>query len=1386
LRWATGAIGRDFGQVVERYPHLVAAVGPHAAYALVTGGRVLGALFTPMTFHDLATLGFRGAWRVMRERASLTGALTELRAGWSGHGWLSAAEVGAGLLHGTQDTGRHARDAWWHEPPPAPVLPGTGKTGVAQIPVALRNEQLSTLALVMPVLHRDEEREAKDLARVIAEERGGLPLLELAGGAPVLDPRGTGTSGRRLWTPPGSPRPSAMPAFQERGLPAQEGEQHTPLVSAPPDQVPLEQQLAEYNTSVGYMSTDSGLLLSVTSVLRSEAVRRLQNAGLRDIARLLPGDSGALAAPHGISTVQTVADTHPAPEAPRVPTDDVVAGRGTAFAPPAAPPREGTVTDPVTGAVSAETIAVRGQFGKRTGEYWKIDHAAGTAVKVNAAGAVRTERFDTAAVKSSPTGQLMLTVPGGIEGDVVLFAREVLEDGRILHLHTDAAGRVRWTEVDATTGRASRHGTRIWNHDLRTYRDTLTHSWLPFYGYEIRHYTKSLDGGLVRAEKHDDGSWTWQRFDKNGGKVLSGTRTWTGSRIGFTDTYHDPLTHRQSIAQHYGDTWPLTAPHRNRRYLEHALIRDEASGEFRADPVEYLAQGVATAKTEWREHLAGGATLKVVRLSDTRPPAFFWKRRVGGNPFQGFFSNLFAGESLYRLHYWTETQASGGVLCGVRLLASGGSWRDIDEYGRLVRESRKLEDGRTIEAGRSATDPDKWAPAPDFPAPHVHRRSPYPYQLYWRDSKGADPADPASSGIRHVTGPTEWRDVFTDSVGEERIARLAHGKRVREYLAEFPPKDTPAGNRSGIWVEKNPRMQITGRRDRWDDLYIEAYGSPVRATWTWRAYTAGDPARPVGEGIRKQNRGSLFSSTWDDSYTDFLRTPGGVGVPVRMRNATDRGDTWINAMPSADGTHWTWQRITADGTVQSSGIRTYTDTVEGHWSDTINGTEIRYRHGGPVREFHCTPAAPRPTTPPQPGSLAALLATSAHHFHATSAPTPGVTVDRGVWKEFDSGRVLRERKLVDPERRRYREVDHQWYQWREYHNGRLVEQRTIDGRVWRTDAYGPRHTRDVTKLPVYASLPPVRGEVGLDGERSWHLIGREVNYFGLAPELRGIWRTVRDAWAEPWTGVRGGESVPLPMWQRQVRDKLLTFASSYALGFTGTLAAYAAEYHTLNAKAVEKALFNGAVSGILTSAVSLAYDTTRLGTLKLYAGNLDWGLSQNLSRKMLTESWETDLGIRLFPKRWRGATYIYADYLATGALSAFVTGSADAAIFGVNGHRRTGSDALTAGLWTAAATAVTGVSSGLAQNIWHFLAAGRLYSRGGLGDMAVKAVENTLASYLAYWEERGTPLDTTTPLPTPAPPTRPMPSSSPSLSHERVSPAVEQEGPGLRGTAGTP
>ncbi|MBV9026197.1 MAG: hypothetical protein JO362_20955 [Streptomycetaceae bacterium] len=618
-------------------------------------------------------------------------------------------------------------------------------------------------------------------------------------------------------------------------------------------------------------------------------------------------------------------------------------------------PLERLVVDGYTGKLLEETFVVRRGQGKLTGDYWRIDHTEKKAVRLDAFGAARTGRYDTATVEISSTGDVKLVGAVGLRADVhpgrtparvVLFEREHFTDGRTMGVHVDDNGRSHWSEFDAS-GRNLRNGERIWSADRRSFHDVLPHSWLPVNVLDVRTYHEAADGGLIRAEKGMAGGWTWQRFDKEGKLVLSGDRSWDFNHLGFRDYLRerDPVTGRRTLVQRRRNLWPIDLHYAKvRQYFEHGLTTDEVTGEVKVDPQRYTAFAAHGPEVGSLEPLSSGGTLKVTRISEQRLPAMFWKGRAGGSWRDGLGRDFFRGESLYVAHRWTETTANGSKLRGIRLSAFGGSWRDIDQYGRLIRENRVMEDGRTIEVGRDPADPEKWASAP---ALHEGK----PYQLHWRvkpnaPKKGERPVvGQRASGIRYVEADGRWQDVF-NSGGIERISMRSQGRGVREYLAEHPDRmrNWAEADNQGVWVDKNHMMQIVGRRDRWGDRYVEASGNPERRTWNWTSY---HDDGTVEHGVRKVNRGSRWESVWDDSFRDF---EADGRTPVRERHATDKGTNWVNAIKQPDGT-WKWERISADGTVHSDGIRTYTDFGKGHWSDTIDGTEVRFRRGDQVREF---------------------------------------------------------------------------------------------------------------------------------------------------------------------------------------------------------------------------------------------------------------------------------------------------------------------------------------------------------------------------------------------------------------------------------------------------
>ncbi|MBV9025029.1 MAG: hypothetical protein JO362_14855 [Streptomycetaceae bacterium] len=84
------AIEQDFARAVKWYPGLVEKAGAHTAYGVVNLGRAAGMLFTPMAFDEMATLGFRGAWQLARDRASWTAAAQAFRTGWASYGVRAA------------------------------------------------------------------------------------------------------------------------------------------------------------------------------------------------------------------------------------------------------------------------------------------------------------------------------------------------------------------------------------------------------------------------------------------------------------------------------------------------------------------------------------------------------------------------------------------------------------------------------------------------------------------------------------------------------------------------------------------------------------------------------------------------------------------------------------------------------------------------------------------------------------------------------------------------------------------------------------------------------------------------------------------------------------------------------------------------------------------------------------------------------------------------------------------------------------------------------------------------------------------------------------------------------------------------------------------------
>jgi hypothetical protein len=118
------AVGQDFATVQKRYPELGRVLTPAGVYTVVTFGRGLGALFTPMTIQDLTRWGFRGAWRAGWARASWRNAARAFSAGWASKG-LQAAYPAMDVGHTVE---------YWRRFTPKPVITGEAPAAGLVVP----------------------------------------------------------------------------------------------------------------------------------------------------------------------------------------------------------------------------------------------------------------------------------------------------------------------------------------------------------------------------------------------------------------------------------------------------------------------------------------------------------------------------------------------------------------------------------------------------------------------------------------------------------------------------------------------------------------------------------------------------------------------------------------------------------------------------------------------------------------------------------------------------------------------------------------------------------------------------------------------------------------------------------------------------------------------------------------------------------------------------------------------------------------------------------------------------------------------------------------------------------------------------------------------------
>jgi hypothetical protein len=332
---------------------------------------------------------------------------------------------------------------------------------------------------------------------------------------------------------------------------------------------------------------------------------------------------------------------------------------------------------------------------------------------------------------------------------------------------------------------------------------------------------------------------------------------------------------------------------------------------------------------------------------------------------------------------------------------------------------------------------------------------------------------------------------------------------------------------------------------------------------------------------------------------------------------------------------------------------------------------------------------------------------------------PAAATPRSVWKEFDHGSVVRERKAetgADGTVTGYLETDAWRGQWNRYDaDGGLVAQRTDSGLVWER-----------------------RGPFG-----QMRLVGNEYDYRGPLTEIRGWGRRIREAQRMPWSGtvVPDGAGAALrearyePYWRTVAYKAAVEFGQEFVLEFGANLVVNgivaAAQDKPFTGQDVLKAFANAAVSSGVKTGLGIAVHENRIpglrnfGNPKSTLANIDGGKHPQRRPFNHDKTWSNEWAGNETPTRWRGGIYDFTFSAGTSVISGWVNGAMNAAVWGVsnaNGNtvKLSGADAFLDGGINAAAALTTSASTALVKNVLVLGGGSRLFHRQGFADFWIQ------------------------------------------------------------------
>ncbi|MFD8814046.1 hypothetical protein ACFV23_21745, partial [Streptomyces sp. NPDC059627] len=915
--------------------------------------------------------------------------------------------------------------------------------------------------------------------------------------------------------------------------------------------------------------------------------------------------------------------------------------------------------------------------GRPTDFTYVLDHSRNTWARVDGRGTAGAGAFHHGTVDLSGLANGRIRLLGSTRAKVPVFERRVLPGAggdaldsfrrtdTIAFARTDPRTHwVRWDESGTPAGTGGRHydtaGTGWHDTDGR--------------GRTVREYRDGLqkfDGsaGHTLAVRNADGSWTWHRYDGAGRELSSGPRTPERLGGGWTDRTADGR-----VAQRQ---WGMAEwPERAGQYQEHAMNPD---GTLRATWERHSPHG----KEVGRHEAFGDGFLTTDRWREQRPPTWVRTRWLTGAEHTRPPYAHVRGDNTYQVFAWSREANDGTVTAsGVRYVGMDGSALDLAADGSFARFSGKLHDGTSLKVGDHAGRPGH-APADPTDQP-------------WQAGDVRGYREP----LANDPDGRLWQDVHQAADGTTHIAREGRpGGVVREYTG-------PSGNR--FWVERDPHGNLVGQshpKPNAPDHVIQGAGRADSGRWTWRELD-GNGAQ-VATGERQFFRGSTDSRLpWDDSYRDFDAN----GQLVRERRMLDSG-RYVDAWRDTNG-WWTANVFKRDGTALDPAMVNQVRRWwhDGAWQDQWAPGARHFRDSLPGTG-QGAPAVVRETPLHNGGPVRVRT-------YDTGAGTPG-----SVWKEYDHGSVVRERKADGGG---FLETDAWRGQWNRYSDrGELIAQRTDSGLVFERDSFG-----------------------------RMRLTGNEYDFRGALTEIRGWGRTTREAQRMPWSGtVLPDGNAALrearyePYWQSVAKKAALEFGQEFILEFGANLAVNgivaAVQNKPFTGKDALKSFANAAVGATVKTGLSTAVHENRalgfenLGKFKAGIANVDGGKPWTRRPLNHDKTWVNEWAGNETPTRWRGGAYDFSFGVLSSALSGWVNGSMNAAVWGVtNADGQTvklhGGDAVWEGGINAAASVTTAATTGLVKNVFVMSAGSRLFHRQGFADFWIqlpfKIFEKTIQS----------------------------------------------------------